>query len=180
MAKRTQLTLIYLISLYTRQNQGRVSCSLYSGNIVVYISHIVEPYNATCVYDYHSCWSVGIHYFCLLSIFAKQCFLVDLFPLGFLEFVSCFPLVFVTCHNVFWYDLERFVYNNVQNTKNVCFLSFLLILLSDAWYEVFFCKASFLITIAPNFFCSGCVLIFKLFFLTLQGWTCQMTLYMIR
>lgn len=48
-AKRTQLTLIYLISLYTRQNQGRVSCSLYSGNNVVYISHIVEPYNTTCV-----------------------------------------------------------------------------------------------------------------------------------
>lgn len=73
-AKRTQLTLIYLISLYTRQNQGRVSCSLYSGNIVVCISHIVEPYNATCVYDYHSCQCVGIHFLCLLSNFCQAVF----------------------------------------------------------------------------------------------------------
>lgn len=101
-AKRTQLTLIYLISLYTRQNQGRVSCSLYSGNNVVYISHIVEPYNTTCVYDYHSCWSVELFFLFFIFLSVEQfCQAVfpcrSLSPLGFLEFVSCFSPR-VTCH----------------------------------------------------------------------------------
>lgn len=148
-AKRTQLTLIYLISLYTRQNQGRVSCSLYSGNIVVYISHIVESYNATCVYDYHSCWSVGIHFFLSVKQFCQAVFPCRSLPLRiFLNlFFPLFLLLAIMCFNMI---SRKILFTVMYKTlKCVLFPIWFCCLMHD--YEVFL-MAFFLITVAPKFF----------------------------
>lgn len=127
------------ITVYTT-NQGRVSCSLYSANIVVSISHIVEPYTATCVYDYPSCWSVGIlwvFFVCKASLPSS----VSLMSFPFrISWIFVLSLAFVTCP-VFWSDLWKdYVYSNVQNTKCVLlfFFVFSTIRFSCLMHDMFF------------------------------------------